>query len=168
MKALIDFIDTIGNMTRDGECPVCHQDANEPNEQCAEHDEQDAFVMENDDAWETMMSLITSAREISTEHWVASQATGNGNRISIIQWREYGDDEDSLRIVAYPAGDSDEAAEIRADYDIPEPEEGDEDHFYEGSGTVYFINQDDIHDGQVLTHNGRKFRINVTEIEGGN
>jgi hypothetical protein len=63
---MTELIDQISRMTKDGECPECHQDANEPNTECETHDEEGAFVMENDDAVNTMNELISLARETCT------------------------------------------------------------------------------------------------------
>ena len=54
---MTDLIDQISRMTKDGECPECHQDAHEPNPQCETHADEDVS---------TMNEVISLARETCT------------------------------------------------------------------------------------------------------
>lgn len=56
-----EFIARIARMTKEGQCSACRKDGEEPNEECEDHE---PFIMENDDNFETLSSLITEAREI--------------------------------------------------------------------------------------------------------
>jgi hypothetical protein len=89
------------------------------------------------------------------------------NRIQILNWRQHGDDESYCLFAAYGADDPTFASEeieqeIDPDYDwnqdtMPEERE-DWEH-------VYYVNDDiTIKDGEVVLHNGRKFRITITEV----
>ncbi len=60
-KRLMDFVGSIARLTKDGECVVCGKDGLEDNPECDDHE---AWDMPNDDAVETLHSLISQAREI--------------------------------------------------------------------------------------------------------
>jgi hypothetical protein len=56
-----EFIESIARFTKDGECAECGQDGYEDNPECKNHERSD---MTNDDAWETLHSVISQAREL--------------------------------------------------------------------------------------------------------
>lgn len=56
-----EFIDLAAGLTMDGECVTCGKDGFEDNPDCNEHE---PFDMPNDDAVDTLHSLIRYAREI--------------------------------------------------------------------------------------------------------
>lgn len=89
-----------------------------------------------------------------------------GNRLEIVQWREYGDDEDSLSVELQPAGSEVDVLDLIADdHDLIRPAEDDMDPDQEGR-TVH-IETVTIHDGDVIESRGRKFRVNITELKPG-
>lgn len=63
-KELMEFIRTTARLTKDRECHHCGLDGDDDNGQCAEHE---PFDMPNDDAVETLHSLISGARELLKE-----------------------------------------------------------------------------------------------------
>lgn len=82
------------------------------------------------------------------------------NRIQILEWRECGDDEDSLDVRLIPDGEASiDGDSIREEYDIEPPDENEE-----GNGTIYINHDIEIQDGEVMTCGYRKFRVNITEI----
>jgi hypothetical protein len=85
---------------------------------------------------------------------------GNGNVISILQWREFGDDDDTVDVRVYPAGEINPMQDSIDEYEI-----NTEDHDPDNDKYVYFHIWDmTISDGEILQRNGRKFRINITEV----
>lgn len=60
-KRLMDFIKTTAKLTKDGECETCGLDGFEPNPECSTHEPWD---MPNDDAVDTLHSLINGARSL--------------------------------------------------------------------------------------------------------
>jgi hypothetical protein len=87
----------------------------------------------------------------------------NGNRLAILEWREHGDDEDSLEVHPLGADDDEPLLDwVRWSYDIPAPEnpencDGEE-------GTIYSNADYEIVDGEILEFKGRKFRIRIEEV----
>jgi hypothetical protein len=61
LQAASKLVGSIARMTKDGECSTCGQDGHEPNHKCTEHESWD---MPNDDAYDTLHSLISQARSI--------------------------------------------------------------------------------------------------------
>jgi hypothetical protein len=51
----------IAKLATDGECASCLKDGEEPNPECAVHE---PWILENDDAVDTLQELISTAREI--------------------------------------------------------------------------------------------------------
>lgn len=89
------------------------------------------------------------------------------NRIQILNWRQHGDDESGCQIGVFAAeddGDVIEMAREQVDEDAS-PEDWED---AEGRGDwehVIYVNDDiTIQDGDVLDRNGRKFRVNITEV----
>src|SRR6266498_4576246 len=60
--AMRAFLERIARLVKDGECQDCLLDGDSQNEDCDDHD---AFDMPNDDAVDTLHSLITEARELT-------------------------------------------------------------------------------------------------------
>lgn len=86
-----------------------------------------------------------------------------GNRLEIVQWREYGDDEDSLSVELQPAGSDIEVLDlIAADAGLIRP--ADDDMNPDQEGRTVHIETVTIHDGDVIESRGRKFRVNITEV----
>lgn len=91
------------------------------------------------------------------------------NRIQILNWRQYGDDESYCYVGVVAADDSaDCRAEIQAQVDEDANEEdfegaeerGDWEH------VIYYNDDIDIWDGEVLEGtNGRKFLVTITEVK---
>jgi hypothetical protein len=63
-----EWADTVGNNTRDGECPKCNQDASECNSVCEEHEDfaDEGDTWSGDAAWEFTQRTIMEAREMGT------------------------------------------------------------------------------------------------------
>ena len=89
------------------------------------------------------------------------------NRIQIVNWRIDGDDESYNYFAVYPASETTTAMEeiqqeVDADYEWDQDEtpedRGDLEH------TIYVNDDITIVDGEVLHHNGRKFRVTITEV----
>ena len=59
----VEFIRQIVRLTKDGECSTCGKDGFDENPICTAHE---PFDMPNDDAVETLHSLIEDARAIQT------------------------------------------------------------------------------------------------------
>jgi hypothetical protein len=85
---------------------------------------------------------------------------GKRNRIQIINWREHGDYESYCHSGVFAADDdSDVLDETLRLHNVAERGEGDT---YE----TYYVNDDiEFYDGQILEHNGRKFRLSITEVK---
>ncbi len=56
------FVAQIARLTKDGECSTCRRDGESENPRCCDHQPWDGWS--NDDAWETLMGLISTAREL--------------------------------------------------------------------------------------------------------
>ncbi len=89
------------------------------------------------------------------------------NRIEITTFRAYGKDDDSTITTAYRDGDpSDMKACIADELNLEVDEDGDildKDGRADGEWG-YITGESELVDGQILEHNGRRFRINITEV----
>ena len=87
------------------------------------------------------------------------------NRLAILEWREHGDDEDSLEVHPLGADDDTQLLDwVREAYDIEPPENPENTDGEEG--TIYANADYEIEDGQILEFKGRKFRIRIEEVTG--
>lgn len=82
-------------------------------------------------------------------------------RVDILVWREHGDDDDSLAVDVFAAGDQKTITAIVAKEHGVKFGDGTPD----GRGKGYKSDDYRLADGMVLTsHNGRKFRVSITEV----
>lgn len=80
------------------------------------------------------------------------------NCIEILQWREIGDDDDSLAINMFAAGEEGDSHDlVAAEHEVVFDDEGE----HQAIGLCL----ETIEDGDTFTsQDGRKFRISITEI----
>jgi hypothetical protein len=85
------------------------------------------------------------------------------NRIQIVNWRNHGDDESSCTIGVYSHEDlTDELLDARGKLGLKTDPDWEENDDYENG---YYVNDDiTIENGQIMEHNGRKFRISIREL----
>lgn len=87
-------------------------------------------------------------------------------RIDILQWREFGDDDDSLEINILP---EDAPADL-VQKDIEDTHcvtfnwEDDREELPEGKSRGYIIAENSIINDEVFTSGNRRFRVNIVEI----
>lgn len=88
------------------------------------------------------------------------------NRIEITQWREIGDNEDTLFVSPYPAETDSRKDFLRRVAELCEwTLDADGEIVVDEDVNDYtVINEQTIEDGEVLEHNGRKFQIRITEV----
>ena len=88
------------------------------------------------------------------------------NTIRIFNWRQHGDDENYVRLSAYPDGtEGDPEAEIREQYGIGERTGEEIDDDTPTRSTIYVNDDITLASGDVLEHNGRKFRLTIEEVQ---
>jgi hypothetical protein len=90
------------------------------------------------------------------------------NRIQIVNWRSHGDDENYCYFAAYGRNDATTAhAEIQKQVDENYDWEHNEDpESQEDFDHVIYVNDDYvISNGDVVEHNGRKFRVSISEVK---
>lgn len=89
------------------------------------------------------------------------------NRLEIVNWRKHGENESYCYRGAYLAGEQLSAqqeiqSQVDADYDWDQDVDAEEREDFEH---VVYVNDDiRILDGDVVEHNGRKFRVTITEV----
>lgn len=111
--------------------------------------------------------------EIKAEHDAVEAMLISRNRIEITEWRVAFDDEDSLAVHVFAAGDTTDlgaliAAEQKDNYaeDADDPGIVWDDNDAKHCGTV--INVAEIVDGEILTsHDGRRWLVTIEEYLGG-
>ncbi len=94
------------------------------------------------------------------------------NRIEVRQWREWGDDDDTLSDYVMADGDDQSVLDlISEDHDVLFGADAEEMHndgnLPEGKSFGYLIGQLTISDGDVLHTTGKKFRVSITEVGSG-
>lgn len=86
------------------------------------------------------------------------------NRIQVLQWREYGDDEDCLSILAFAGDDDRDLRDIEAEaHELVITDENDD--CPDGQGMFMVTEGVTIVDGEIFENNGRRFRILIEEID---
>jgi hypothetical protein len=63
-EKMAQFVQQISGFTQDDECQTCNQCGSEGNPACSHHE---PWHMSIDDAWDTIHSLISRARQLSAE-----------------------------------------------------------------------------------------------------
>jgi hypothetical protein len=89
------------------------------------------------------------------------------NRIQVINWRTHGSNESYCITGVFAANDeSDLITEVRhqVDEDATEEEFDQAEERMDWDHVIYVNDDFTFEDGQILKHNGRSFRVNITEV----
>jgi hypothetical protein len=88
------------------------------------------------------------------------------NAIRIVNWRRHSDDESHLQMGVFAAGDpGDVHLEIEDKIDPEYDWKQDAERAEDWERVYYVIDDVVIADADVIEHNGRRFRVSITEVE---
>lgn len=81
------------------------------------------------------------------------------NRLLIMTWRKYGDDDDSVTVSAVAADEDFDLKESVAEEYGMDILDGDE-----KPGCIIITGRESVEDGQIMQHGNRRFRILIEEM----
>ncbi|MBO0695832.1 MAG: hypothetical protein J2P56_06985 [Verrucomicrobia bacterium] len=90
------------------------------------------------------------------------------NRIDIENWRKHGDNENYIYMGVFAADDNTTSQEeiqkqVDEDYDWDQDDD-DAERRGDYAHVIYYNDSFTIEDGDILEHNGRKFRVSIEEV----